>query len=93
MELLRFIRGYQIAHGGVGPTLSECARGLGLASTGNVHRIISCLQERGALRRLPNRERSIETLVPVPVPSICGTPLYVVPLVAVPSVRFSEERL
>lgn len=93
LQMLRFIRGYQVAHGGVGPTLSECARGLGLASKSNAHRIVSGLEERGVLRRLPKRERSIEALVQVPFPSIDGAPLYAVPVVGVRSVRFSQERL
>lgn len=92
-ELLRFIRGYQIARGGVGPTLRECARALGLKSESSAHRLVERLEERGALRRLRNWERSIEALQPVSIPSIDGAPLYAVPLVGVRSTRFSEERL
>lgn len=93
LELLRFIRGYQLATGGVAPTLSECARGVGLKAKSGVHRLVSGLEERGVLRRLPNRERSIEALVAVPVPSINGVPLYAVPLIATGSTKFSGERL
>lgn len=93
LELLRFIRGYQLAHGGVAPTLAECAQGVGLRAKSGAHRLVCGLEERGVLRRLPNRERSIEALVPVSVPSIDGAPLYVVPLIGVRSVRFSGERL
>lgn len=93
LDLLRFIRGYQIARGGVGPTLSECARGLGLKSKSCAHRLVAGLEERGALRRLPNRERSIEALMPVSVPSIAGVPLYVVPVILTGSTKFCGERL
>lgn len=89
-ELLRFIRGYQIAHGGVSPSLRECGRGLGVSSTQNIHRLLCCLEERGALRRLRGRERALDVLHPVSIPSIDGAPLYAVPLVGVRSVRFSS---
>ncbi|MCX7284367.1 MAG: hypothetical protein NTX28_10040 [Novosphingobium sp.] len=92
-DLLRFIRGYQIARGGVSPSVRECQRGLGLNSTQSIHRMMVCLEERGAMRRARNWARAIEVLMPVPVPSINGSPLYVVPMVGVRAVRFSEERL
>lgn len=93
LQLLRFIQGYQTAHGGVSPTVRECMRGLGDRSSENVQRMLECLEERGALRRLPRRNRAMEVLAPVPIPSIDGAPLYAVPMVGVRSVRFSGERL
>ncbi len=93
LDLLRFIRGYQIARGGVSPSVRECQRGLGLASTQSIQRMMVCLEERGAMRRRRNWARAIEVLVPVPFPSINGQPLYAVPMIASGSTRFSGERL
>jgi len=35
---------------------------LGLASKSGIHRLISALEERGFIRRLPNKARAIEVL-------------------------------
>lgn len=93
LDLLRFIRGFQIANGGVSPSVRECMRGLGLSRPSGIQRMMIGLEERGAIRTLNSRARAIEVQLPVPFPSIDGSPLYVVPVVAVRSVRFSEERL
>lgn len=96
LELLRFIRGYQIANGGVSPTLVECAAGLGVFSTNTIHVHLTALEERGAIRRLPRQSRAIEIIeiIETPtIPSINGAPLYAVPLVATRSTTFSQERL
>ena len=93
LDLLRFIRGFQLANGGVSPSVRECMRGLGLSSPSGVQRMMISLVERGAIRTLYARERAVEVRLPVSIPSIDGTPLYAVPLVGVRSVRFSEERL
>lgn len=92
-QLLRFIRGYQIANSGVSPTLAECSAGLGLYSCGNIHALMVGLEARGALRRLPRQARAIEIIETPAIPSINGVPLYAVPLVGIRSVRFSGERL
>lgn len=93
MQLLRFIAGYQAAHGGVSPTMIECARGMGLKTKSAAHRLACGLEERGAVRWQAGVRRAIEVLVPVPVPSINGVPLYAVPFFGVRSVGFSRERL
>lgn len=77
--LLRFVRGYQLAHGGVSPSLAECAAGIGTVSRSSAQRILVSLERLGAIRRLPNRRRAIDILAPVAVPSIGGAPLFVVP--------------
>jgi len=69
LELLRFITGYQLAHRGVSPRLDDCAQALGIHKS-NIHRLLEGLQERGLIRRLPNRERAIDVLAPPPVPMI-----------------------
>ncbi len=47
---------------GVSPSFEEMREALDLASKSGVHRLISALEERGYLRRLPNRARAIEVL-------------------------------
>ena len=52
------------------PSFEEMRAALGLQSKSGVHRLIGALEERGYLRRLPNRARAIELLrrpeVPLP---------------------------
>lgn len=91
-HLLRFIAGNQAAHGGVSPTMDECARGLGLKARSGIHRQLELLEERGAISRLPWHVRAIEVLVPVSIPSIDSAPLYAVPMRA-DGRGFSGERL
>lgn len=59
-ELLAFIERYQAEHKGVCPSFEEMKQALGLHSKSGVHRIVLALEERGRLRRLPNRNRSLE---------------------------------
>lgn len=91
-RLLRFIAGYQAAHGGVSPTLEECGRGCGLKGKSGVHNVICRLEDRGAINRLHHRNRAIKLLVPVSIPSIDNAPLYAVPLRS-DGRGFSGERL
>lgn len=80
-DLLRFIAGYQEAHDGISPTLSECVAALGLAGKSNAHRLITRLQERGHVRRLPRRDRAIELLTSPAIPRAPnGQPLLFVPV-------------
>lgn len=79
LALLRYVHGYQLAHGGVSPSYRRCADGLGLASTCSVHRLIHGLRERGLIRLLPGRAQSIEILQAPAIPSFAGIPLYAVP--------------
>ena len=58
-DTLAFIAAFQ-AERGFGPSYREIAKGIGLESVGRVHRLVTCLEERGAIRRLPHRARSIE---------------------------------
>lgn len=88
LDVLRFIVGYQQAHGGVSPTLDEIGRGLGLTHRSGVLRLLDCLEERGRIRRLPRRQQAIEVIAPVPVPCAPdGAPLYFVPVPAQPHGR------
>ena len=47
---------------GVPPSYDEMKDSLGLASKSGIHRLITALEERGFLRRLPNKARAIEVL-------------------------------
>ncbi len=47
---------------GVAPTLDEMREGMGLKSKASVHRMLSCLEERGFIRKLPHKARAIEVL-------------------------------
>ncbi len=78
--LLRYIHGYQLAHGGVSPTMRECAKALGISRGSNVFKLMNRLQHAGMIRRLPNKVRAIEILEPPAIPTIAGSPLYFVTL-------------
>ena len=60
-ELLIFIDG-RLKENGVSPSFDEMREALDLKSKSGVHRLISALQERGFIRRLPNRARALEIL-------------------------------
>ena len=58
-ELLRYIH-RRLAETGVSPSFEEMKEALELKSKSGVHRLISALEERGFIRRLPNRARALE---------------------------------
>lgn len=58
-ELICFIED-RLAETGISPSFEEMKDALGLKSKSGVHRLISALEERGFLRRLPNRARALE---------------------------------
>lgn len=88
-ELVRFIQN-RLEQTGVSPSFEEMKEALDLKSKSGVHRLISALEERGFIRRLPNRARALEVLrqpddvtnrpaarAPVPANSeASGKPLY-----------------
>jgi len=47
---------------GVSPSYDEMKDSLGLASKSGIHRLITALEERGFIRRLPNKARALEVL-------------------------------
>ena len=55
-ELLTFID-QQLKASGVSPSFDEMREALDLKSKSGVHRLISALEERQFIRRLPNRAR------------------------------------
>jgi len=60
-ELIRFIQ-ERLEETGVSPSFEEMKEALDLKSKSGVHRLISALEERGFIRRLPNRARALEVL-------------------------------
>ena len=60
-ELLLYID-RQLNENGISPSFEEMKEALDLKSKSGVHRLISALEERGFIRRLPNRARALEVL-------------------------------
>lgn len=60
-ELLCFIND-RLDETGVSPSFEEMKEALDLKSKSGVHRLISALEERGFIRRLPNRARALEVM-------------------------------
>ena len=60
-ELLRFVH-ERLQESGVPPSFDEMKDALDLRSKSGIHRLIMALEERGFIRRLPNRARAIEVL-------------------------------
>src|SRR5438270_13504332 len=66
-ELLRFIH-ERVKEAGIPPSFDEMKDALDLRSKSGIHRLITALEERGFIRRLPNRARAIEVIkLPEPV--------------------------
>ncbi|MET0251516.1 MAG: transcriptional repressor LexA [Novosphingobium sp.] len=60
-ELITFIQN-RLEETGVSPSFEEMKEALDLRSKSGVHRLISALEERGFIRRLPNRARALEVV-------------------------------
>jgi len=60
-ELLLFIHAC-LKETGIPPSFDEMKEALDLASKSGIHRLISALEERGFIRRLPNRARALEVI-------------------------------
>jgi len=58
-ELLLFIHGHLQRHG-VSPSFDEMKDALTLKSKSGIHRLITGLEERGFIKRLPHRARAVE---------------------------------
>ena len=61
LELLMFIN-ERLKESGVPPSFDEMKEALDLASKSGIHRLITALEERGFIRRLPNRARALEVI-------------------------------
>jgi repressor LexA len=60
-ELLMYIH-ERMKETGIPPSFDEMKDALDLASKSGIHRLITALEERGFIRRLPNRARALEVL-------------------------------
>jgi repressor LexA len=60
-ELLLFIHRH-LGENGVSPSFDEMKEALGLRSKSGIHRLITGLEERGFIRRLPHRARALEVV-------------------------------
>lgn len=60
-ELLIFIND-RIRESGISPSFDEMKDALDLKSKSGIHRLINALEERGFIRRLPNRARALEVI-------------------------------
>lgn len=63
-DLLTFIETC-LATDGVCPSYEEMMYATGLKAKSGIHRLIMGLEERGLIRRLPNRARAIELVNPL----------------------------
>src|SRR5689334_24178271 len=60
-ELLMFIH-ERLKETGVPPSFDEMKEALDLKSKSGIHRLITALEERGFIRRLPHRARALEVI-------------------------------
>ncbi len=60
-ELLMFIQ-ERLKESGIPPSFDEMKDALDLKSKSGIHRLIKALEERGFIRRLPNRARALEVI-------------------------------
>lgn len=60
-ELLMFIH-ERMKESGIPPSFDEMKDALDLRSKSGIHRLITALEERGFIRRLPNRARALEVI-------------------------------
>jgi len=71
-ELLMFIH-ERVKETGVPPSFDEMKEALDLRSKSGIHRLITALEERGFIRRLPHRARALEIVrLPESVPGRLG---------------------
>lgn len=77
-ELLFFIND-RLNEGGVSPSFDEMKDALGLKSKSGIHRLITGLEERGFIRRLPHRARALEVLRLPEKPLVKAKPTVVPP--------------
>jgi repressor LexA len=70
-ELLVFIN-QRLTATGVSPSFDEMKDALNLRSKSGIHRLVSGLEERGFIRRLPHRARALE-VVKLPEETAVGT--------------------
>lgn len=60
-QLLLYVHDY-LKDNGVSPSFDEMKDALDLRSKSGIHRLITALEERGFIRRLPHRARALEVV-------------------------------
>ncbi len=70
-ELLTFIN-ERLEGSGISPSFEEMKEALNLKSKSGIHRLITALEERGFIRRLPHRARALEVLKMPDTPASSG---------------------
>lgn len=95
-DLLMFIH-ERLRESGVPPSFDEMRDALDLASKSGIHRLITALEERGFLRRMPNRARALE-VIKLPDSAVPSTPRGFTPTVvhggkATPKVETGPEMI
>ncbi|MEO7379002.1 MAG: transcriptional repressor LexA, partial [Sphingomicrobium sp.] len=86
-ELLSFIN-RRLGECGISPSFDEMREALDLKSKSGVHRLISALEERQFIRRLPNRARALEVLK---MPELAVAPAKSAPSVAPAPLRIAAN--
>ena len=61
-EVMLFIQNYMDENGDIAPSVREISSGTGVHSSAGAHRIVLCLEERGYIKKLPNRARALKIL-------------------------------
>lgn len=61
-RLLFFIDQYMKQGHGIAPTYTEMVAHMNLKSKSGIHRLLLGLEERGFIRRLPNRARALQVV-------------------------------
>lgn len=61
LEILKLID-HMTRTSGIAPSFEEMKKALGVSSKSGIHRIVRALEERGFLRRMPNRARALEVI-------------------------------
>src|SRR5690606_17058171 len=78
-ELLLFIHRH-LQRNGVSPSFDEMKDALDLRSKSGIHRLITGLEERGFIRRLPHRARAVEVMrLPSDIEAAAGVEEQVAP--------------
>jgi len=91
-ELLLYIH-KRLQDSGIPPSFDEMKQALDLASKSGVHRLIKGLEERGFVRRLPNRARALEVIrLPDAMNSSIREKTKIEPFIKKPS-SFAKPRL
>ena len=83
-ELLHYIN-QRLGETGVSPSFDEMREALELKSKSGVHRLISALEERQFIRRLPNRARALEVLRMPDLAPAASSNISLLPVPAIPA--------